>query len=210
MIYKNNTITFKEFCMKNHSKPILVIDLEATCDDGDGLAADDMEVIEIGAVWATADGEVLDSFDALIRPVVHPHLTAFCRQLTGIQQAEVDSADLFPHVAQQLADFAQKHPSAKTWGSWGKFDAKQLAQDCERHGTPHPLSGLVHVNLKRQFAKARKIKEVGMARALQMVSLPLDGAHHRGLSDAKNIAKLLPWCPLLAAGHEGFAGQTDP
>ena len=51
------------------------------------------------------------------------------------------------------------------------------------------------MNLKRQFAKSRKIKEVGMARALQMVGLPLDGAHHRGLDDARNIAKLLPWCP---------------
>ena len=46
MIYKNYTITFKEFCMKNHSKPILVIDLEATCDEGDGLPGEDMEVIE--------------------------------------------------------------------------------------------------------------------------------------------------------------------
>jgi inhibitor of KinA sporulation pathway (predicted exonuclease) len=32
-----------------------------------------------------------------------------------------------------------------------------------------------------------------MARALQMVGLPLDGSHHRGLDDARNIAKLLPW-----------------
>lgn len=32
-----------------------------------------------------------------------------------------------------------------------------------------------------------------MARALQMVGLPLDGSHHRGLDDARNIAKLVPW-----------------
>ncbi|WP_423708846.1 hypothetical protein [Undibacterium sp. WLX3042] len=36
-----------------------------------------------------------------------------------------------------------------------------------------PLAAFEHVNLKRRFAKARKIKEVGMARALQMVGLPL-------------------------------------
>ena len=60
MIYKNHTIEFNEICMKKHSTHILVIDLEATCDEGDGLAADDMEVIEIGAVWATAEGEVLE------------------------------------------------------------------------------------------------------------------------------------------------------
>ena len=50
--------------------PVLVIDLEATCDDADGLPASDMEIIEIGAVWATAEGSVLDTFQALVRPVV--------------------------------------------------------------------------------------------------------------------------------------------
>lgn len=176
------------------SVPVLVIDLEATCDDGDGLPASEMEIIEIGAVWATAEGTVLDTFQALVRPVVRPQLTPFCRQLTNIQQADVDGAELFPAVAARLASFAQRHlvPGA-TWGSWGQFDAKQLVRDCERHGIQHPLAAFGHVNLKRRFAKARKIKEVGMARALQMVGLPLDGAHHRGLDDACNIAKLLPW-----------------
>jgi inhibitor of KinA sporulation pathway (predicted exonuclease) len=41
---------------------VLVIDLEATCEDADGLPASDMEIIEIGAVWATAEGNVLDTF----------------------------------------------------------------------------------------------------------------------------------------------------
>lgn len=176
--------------------PVLVIDLEATCDDADGLPASDMEIIEIGAVWATAEGTVLDTFQALVRPVVRPQLTPFCRQLTNIQQADVDDAELFPAVAARLASFAQRHqqPGA-TWGSWGQFDAKQLARDCERHGIQNPLAAFEHVNLKRRFAKARKIKEVGMARALQMVGLPLDGSHHRGLDDARNIAKLLAWSP---------------
>ena len=176
------------------SVPVLVIDLEATCDEGDGIPASDMEIIEIGAVWATAEGTVLDTFQALVRPVGCPQLTPFCRQLTNIQQADVDGAELFPAVAARLASFAQRHQApGATWGSWGQFDAKQLARDCERHGIESPLAAFEHVNLKRRFAKGRKIKEVGMARALQMVGLPLDGSHHRGLDDARNIAKLLPW-----------------
>ena len=91
------------------SVPVLVIDLEATCDDGDGLSASEMEIIEIGAVWATAEGTVLDTFQALVRPVLRPQLTPFCRQLTNIQQADVDGAELFPVVAARLASFAQRH-----------------------------------------------------------------------------------------------------
>jgi len=173
---------------------ILVIDLEASCDEGDKLPGDEMEMIEVGAVWSTLDGRSLAEFQALVRPVLHPRLTPFCRQLTGITQADVDGAPLFPEVAARLASFAQLHQGeGATWGSWGQYDAKQLARDCARHGIANPLASFAHINLKRQFAKARKIKEVGMARALQVVGLPLDGSHHRGLDDARNIAKLLPY-----------------
>ena len=174
--------------------PILVIDLEASCDEGDKLPGDEMEMIEVGAVWATPDGRILAEFQALVRPVLHPRLTPFCSQLTGITQADVDGAPLFPEVAARLASFAELHGhEASTWGSWGQYDAKQLARDSTRHGIANPLANFEHVNLKRQFAKARRIKEVGMARALQMVGLPLNGSHHRGLDDARNIAKLLPF-----------------
>lgn len=49
------------------------------------------------------------------------------------------------------------------------------------------------MQVKATFAKARKIKQVGMATALQIVGLELEGEHHRALSDARNIARLLPW-----------------
>ena len=151
-------------------------------------------MIEVGAVWATPDGRILAEFQTLVRPVLHPRLTPFCRQLTGITQADVDGAPLFPEVAARLASFAQLHQAeGARWGSWGQYDAKQLARDSARHGIANPLASFEHINLKRQFAKTRKIKEVGMARALQMIGLPLDGSHHRGLDDARNIAKLLPF-----------------
>ncbi len=182
---------------------ILVIDLEATCDEGDGLPAADMEIIEIGAVWATAEGNVINEFQALVRPMVRTQLTPFCRQLTGIEQADIDAAELFPSAAAALTSFAQRHQAmGALWGSWGQYDRKQLAQDCERHGIPDPPTGFTHVNLKRQFAKNRKIKEVGMAKALQLVGLSLDGTHHRGLDDARNIARLLLWAsPDLPSRH---------
>ncbi len=101
-----------------------------------------------------AEGTVLDTFQALVRPVVRPQLTPFCRQLTNIQQADVDGAELFPAVAARLASFAQRHQApGATWGSWAQFDAKQLARDCERHGIQNPLAAFEHVNLKRRFAE---------------------------------------------------------
>lgn len=171
---------------------ILVVDLEATCDDN--APTFDMEIIEIGAVWVAPDGAVLDRFQAFARPLINPRLTPFCSTLTGIHQADVDSAPKFPAVAEALRAFVARHrqPGA-TWMSWGAWDRKQLDRDSMRHGIIPPID-LPHINAKRQFAKARHIgKEVGMAKACDLVGLQLEGAHHRALDDALNVARLLPW-----------------
>src|SRR5258707_15625193 len=95
---------------RHHFTPVLVIDLEATCEEYD--PAFDMETIEIGACWIAADGSVLDRFQSFVRPVVNPTLTPFCTQLTGITQADVDAAPLFPVAADALRGFVAKHQQA--------------------------------------------------------------------------------------------------
>lgn len=51
-----------------------------------------------------------------------------------------------------------------------------------------------HQSAKRLFAKAQRIgKEVGMVRACALAGIALEGQHHRGLDDAVNIARLMPW-----------------
>lgn len=41
---------------------ILVVDLEATCSDDGTIPPEEMEIIEMGACWATERGVVLDGF----------------------------------------------------------------------------------------------------------------------------------------------------
>lgn len=174
--------------------PILVIDLEATCADDGSISPEQMEIIEVGACWATPDGEVLDRFQRFVRPLYRPRLTPFCMELTGIFQEQVDAAGYFPEVAAALAKFARQYRKAESfWGSWGDYDRRQIERDCARHGVANPLEGMPHQNLKRQFAKGQGIKAVGMATALKIAGLSLEGAHHRALDDALNIARLLPW-----------------
>ena len=69
-----------------------------------------------------------------------------------------------------------------------------------------PLT-MPHQNAKRLFAKAQRIgKEVGMAKACALVGLELEGQHHRGLDDAVNIAKLMPW----VFGQASLRGTNKP
>lgn len=78
-----------------------VVDLEATCDDQALRAVphEEMETIEIGAVMVAGTTLVsVDEFQAFVRPVRHPQLSAFCTKLTTITQQQVDQAGLFPDV----------------------------------------------------------------------------------------------------------------
>jgi inhibitor of KinA sporulation pathway (predicted exonuclease) len=183
---------------------VLVIDLEATCADDNTIPAERMEVLEVGAAYVSPSGEILDRFHSFVRPIERPQLNDFCKRLLPhIDQATIDAAPTWPAVAAKLAEFAQRHQQPGSWWtSYGAFDFNQVVRECARHGIADPLA-LPHQNLKSAFAKARKIKQVGMTTALQIVGLALEGEHHRALDDALNIARLLPYCPRLAPETEG-------
>lgn len=187
-------------------KRFLVVDLEATCSDDGSIAPEEMEIIEVGACWATESGVVLERFQHLVRPLARPILTPFCKQLIGITQEEVDQAPLFPVAARALQAFVNEVASKDTvWMSWGNYDHKQLTRDAQRHGITMPLL-IPHQNAKRLFAKAQRIgKEVGMIRACALTGIALEGQHHRGLDDAVNIARLMPW----VLGHATLSGQSQ-
>lgn len=172
----------------------LVIDFEATCCDQNSIARHQMEIIEIGAVMAQgADGKVISEFQSFIRPVRHAKLTAFCTQLTSIKQSDVDSAPTFAAAFAAFKNWLYAY-EGYTFGSWGDYDRKQLEQDCAFHREPYPI-GASHVNLKMLFAQNQNLrKKPGLGDAMQLAKLKFAGTHHRGIDDARNIARLLPYC----------------
>ena len=108
----------------------LVIDLEATTEEG-GWPLAEMEIIEIGATLVDASGHELDHFQRFVRPLRRPHLTAFCRELTHISQANIDSAQPFPTVWAQCERWLGPIASASPAGPAG---ATTIASSCSRNG----------------------------------------------------------------------------
>ena len=185
----------------------LVVDLEATCDDHDALPRDESEIIEIGAVLVDgATLEPIEEFQTFVRPVVHPRLTPFCTRLTTISQADVVRAPTFRFVAPKLAAFGQ----GALFCSWGGYDKNQLERDARRAGIRSPL-GPRHLNLKEMFARAAGERgQIGNQSAMRRVGLTPTGTHHRGIDDARNIARLLPYALGRAPVLDPRAGDRRP
>jgi inhibitor of KinA sporulation pathway (predicted exonuclease) len=170
-------------------QPYLVVDLEATC-DRTGFPVEQSEIVEIGAVLVDP-GTLAPAgeFQTFVRPLLHPTLTAFCTELTSIRQQDVDTAPMFPEAIAALTAWL---PGPVLLASWGAYDRNQLSRDRHRHGIRLPF-GKGHLNIKAAFAERAGRRPMGMAQALQLCGLPLEGTHHRGIDDARNIAKLLPY-----------------
>ena len=171
----------------------LVLDLEATCSDKKQISRQEMEIIEIGAVMVEAENlTTIDEFQTFIKPVRNPLLTDFCKQLTSITQAQVDNAPNYTEAIDKFKQWLYQY-SNYIFGSWGNYDRKQIEQDCQFHRISYPIAS-EHINLKKLFSSNQKLnRRYGMAEALKLVRIELQGTHHRGIDDAKNITKLMPY-----------------
>ena len=86
--------------------------------------------------------------------------------------------------------------------SWGDYDRQQFSRDERRLGVRAPL-GARHVNLKEAFRRrSGDGDKLGCGQALRRVGLRFQGTAHRGIDDARNIARLLP-CALGKATPGG-------
>ena len=200
----------EEVMPHNSHDYFLVIDLEATCDDTKKIIPkEEMEIIEIGAVLVSAynqrpvsamadGGPTFGEFDIFVKPVRHPQLTDFCKSLTGITQEQVDHGVSFMKAIDALRTWVgrtvDRDLQRVLFCSWGFYDKNQFALDCDYHEVPYPFG--VHLNLKQQLAHnlhLENTKGLGVSNALHRLSMKFEGSPHRGIDDARNIARLLPF-----------------
>ena len=176
-------------------KYFAIVDLEATCCDKESFPRSEMEIIEIGLVLVeTVTFKQVAEFQSFVKPVRNPTLTQFCKELTKIPQLLVDEAPAFTSVIQKLNEFLTVHDGDVILCSWGRYDKRQLLQDCDFHGVKYPFDNR-HINIKDKFATVHNLtKACGVSNALKTLNKKFIGTPHRGLDDARNIARLFQSC----------------
>lgn len=178
--------------MKTTDK-ILVIDLEATCWQGVQPKDQVSEIIEIGICMLDINsGSISDNKGILVKPT-KSKVSKFCTELTTITEEMLDNQGIsFAEACSLLR--TEYVVNQYTWASYGTYDIEMIKSQCQIRGIDYPLSQN-HINVKELFTDVKGLKKkVGMNGALHILGLPLEGTHHRGVDDAKNIAKILYWC----------------
>lgn len=175
--------------IKQKDMPYLVVDLEGTCCNDGSIPKEDRETIEIGAVIATSDGLIISEFDEFVLPLRYPQLTPYCMELTGITQKDIDQASIFREVFSRFtAWWIPFRPLV--FCSWGLYDVQQFQRDCTYQEVPFPFHA--HLNLSEEFTRNTGRKR-GHRKAMEHFGITPTGTHHRGIDDARNIARILPF-----------------
>ncbi len=185
---KNGKRKILSLFVKEEKMKYIVFDLEATCWDQYDKSPN--ETIEIGALLINENKEIEAEFEQFIKPLKYPILSDFCKELTSIQQSDIDSASYFFEVIEDFKKWFDCESGEYMLCSWGFYDRKQFESDCQLNSLDDAWVNN-HISLKHQYRDIKNLRRaIGMKNALKHEKMTLDGFHHRGIDDARNIAKI--------------------
>ncbi|XP_029048905.1 ERI1 exoribonuclease 3 [Osmia bicornis bicornis] len=206
-IYKGN----KE--VKQHFNYLLVIDFESTCKKYEKM--EPQEIIEFPcAAVSTKTWNTENVFHEYIKPKVHPVLTSFCTDLTGIIQDMVENQPHFPEVFDKFCKWLEEHNYFKegndcAFVTCGDWDLKSmLPAQCELDNIPLPEHFQKWINIKDTFCEATQYYPRSLKDMLTFLKIPLHGRLHCGINDVENIVKIIQ--TLQSQHNTEFKINTAP
>jgi len=175
----------------------LVLDFEASCDDKTKVKGFKNEVIEFPTVAINAKTMKIDhTFHYYVKPKMNPILTDFCKDLTGIQQDWVDNGLDFKECMKLHNQWMMEHFIEKNlkfaFVVCGDWDLKiMIINQCKMDKLSVPSYFSEWINIKKMYAQIYNKPVRGMTSMLRDMNLQLEGRHHSGIDDCKNIGRVL-------------------
>lgn len=187
--------------MARQHDAVIVVDIESTCWEGAPPKGQVSDIIEVGICLLDLSDLSRSGKRSLLLAPPRSEVSAFCTKLTTLRPEDLKSGLSLAEVCRILKQEYQSKD--RLWASYGDYDRRQFEQCCAELGVPYPF-GKTHLNIKSLLSSALGLKrEPGMAQALEVLGLPLEGTHHRGHDDAWNIAGIL--AHLYSATRAGLA-----
>ncbi|KAK4406426.1 ERI1 exoribonuclease 2 [Sesamum angolense] len=198
----------------------VVIDFEATCDKE--KAPQPQEIIEFPSVIVSSiTGQLEACFQTYVRPTCNQYLSDFCKDLTGIQQIQVDRGVTLSEALLRHDKWLEKKGikdanfAVVTWSDW---DCRvMLESECRYKNIRKPHISIDQIklyadidmifnsslprwiNLRVPFHEVFGEARCNLKEAVEKAGLAWEGRAHCGLDDAKNTARL-----LALIMHKGF------
>ncbi|XP_073121292.1 uncharacterized protein [Henckelia pumila] len=183
-----------EFHRRQDFQYFVVIDFEATCDKVWGRHP--QEIIEFPSVIVNGStGQLEACFQIYVRPTGNRILSDFCKDLTGIQQTQVNNGITLSEALLKHDNWLESKGikntkfAVVTWSNW---DCQvMLESECSYKKITKPTYFNQWINLRVPFYEVFGGERCNLKEAVEKSGLTWQGRAHCGLDDAKNTARLL-------------------
>ena len=177
------------------------------------------EIIQIGAVRVTEEGQVADEFQVMIRPKYYRHLNRRVSKLTGIKEA--DLRDRGVPMAEAIRDFRSWCGSDVIFLTWGFDDITILRENLQLYGIDASwvdrwFNAQMIFNAQTDGSTAQK----ALKTAMEMFEIEASRPAHDALGDAYHTALICArldlkkgtaeYAQALKSHVDGFHGAELP
>jgi DNA polymerase III epsilon subunit-like protein len=151
------------------------------------------EIIEIGAVRLSDNGNIADRFDAYIRPVVSRKLTKLVTDLTGITDEQVETGITFEQAMARLRRFVGDGEIVLM--TWSTTDLLVLMENCRYFfGDGHIPFFTAYVDLQSYAQNRLQVgggQQVSLSKFAQLLLLDSEDMElHHAIDDSVLSAKI--------------------
>ncbi len=180
----------KKYCFRY----LLVLDFEANSERDEKIVP--QEIIEFPIVVIdTEKMEIMKDkiFHSYVKPTVK-QLTPFITELTHITKDMIKDQPDILEVLKNAEEFVKSNfkEDEYCFVTCGDFDFRCLAREAFYKKFQYSDVFKKYINIKDVFNCFTGVKQkTGMKSMLEHFKLPLDGHHHSGIDDSKNIAKIM-------------------
>ncbi|XP_042873643.1 ERI1 exoribonuclease 2-like [Penaeus japonicus] len=184
---------------------IVVLDFESTCwENGPRLGG--QEIIEFPAVLLDVhEGKIVSEFQHYVMPTEQPVLSAFCTNLTGITQEQVDNGIPLGACLYMFSTWIRKMSEEykitfnvnvtgkrATFATWSDWDLGVCLQyECQRKNLRKPDFFNQWIDIRAVYKNFYQRRPQGLAGALKDLGIAFEGREHSGICDTRNTAALV-------------------
>lgn len=161
------------------------------CSD-QGMSFDSMEAIRLGAVKYDLETEKTSTFDQYIKPESTKPLSAFCKNLTGITDEDLEKANSFTTVFSEFLSWVGGVKKSQFF-SWSQSDLIRLKLDASVHDIPNSVLSKIekrYIDFQEIFTKRVSKTNASVETALQLYGLDFIGEKHNPMYDSYNTLRI--------------------
>lgn len=149
------------------------------------------EIIEIGAMKLNDEFEIIDTFQATIRPVIYPQMHYISQEVTGFTSLELQQGGRFPDVFHRFLHWCGREEFR--FCTWGPLDITELQRNMRHYRLPLFPAPVFYYDIQEIFSILYEdgINRRSLEYAVEFFKIEKSGEFHRALSDSYYTALVM-------------------